>query len=73
MMVRQAHPAHMTEAFGLYALTGKATAFIAPLSIGIATSLSGNQQVGIAPLILLFLAGLFLLLWVKPEGERRLP
>ena len=73
MMVRQASPGHMTEAFGLYALTGKATAFIAPLSIGIATGLSGNQQVGIAPLILLFLAGLFLLLWVKPEGERRQP
>ena len=73
MMVRQAHPDHMTEAFGLYALTGKATAFIAPLSIGIATGLSGNQQVGIAPLIALFLAGLFLLVWVKPEGDPRQP
>ncbi|MCR8724715.1 MFS transporter [Frigidibacter sp. SLM-1] len=71
MMVRQAHPAHMTEAFGLYALTGKATAFIAPLTIGVATDLTGNQQAGIAPLIGLFLLGLFLLLLVKPDGDPR--
>jgi UMF1 family MFS transporter len=69
MMVRQAHPEHMTEAFGLYALTGKATAFIAPLTIGIVTDLSGNQQAGIAPLIGLFLLGLMLLVWVKPDGD----
>jgi MFS transporter, UMF1 family len=37
MMVRQADPARMTEAFGLYALAGKATSFIAPLSIGVVT------------------------------------
>ena len=37
MMVHQADPARMTEAFGLYALSGKATSFIAPLSIGVVT------------------------------------
>lgn len=70
MMVRQADPAHMTEAFGLYALAGKATGFIAPLSIGIVTSISGSQQIGITPLIVLFLLGFVLLFWVKPEGDR---
>jgi UMF1 family MFS transporter len=69
MMVRQADPARMTEAFGLYALAGKATSFIAPLSIGIATDLTGSQALGILPLIVLFLMGLFLLNWVEPEGE----
>jgi UMF1 family MFS transporter len=69
MMVRQADPAHMTEAFGLYALAGKATAFIAPLSIGIVTSISGSQQIGISPLIALFLLGFVLLFWVKPHGD----
>ena len=69
MMVRQAQPGHMTEAFGLYALAGKATSFIAPLSIGVVTDLTGSQQLGVTPLIVLFLIGLFLLLWVKPEGE----
>ena len=70
MMVRQADPAHMTEAFGLYALAGKATGFIAPLSIGIVTTISGSQQIGITPLIVLFLLGFVLLFWVKPEGDR---
>ena len=70
MMVRQANPERMTEAFGLFALAGKATAFLAPLGVGIATQLSGSQQVGIVPLIVLFLLGLVLLAWVKPDGER---
>ncbi len=70
MMVRQANPGRITEAFGLYALAGKATSFIAPLSIGVVTDLTGSQQIGITPLIALFLIGLVLLRWVKPEGER---
>ncbi|SEO59142.1 MFS transporter, UMF1 family [Salinihabitans flavidus] len=69
MMVRQANPARMAEAFGLYALAGKATSFIAPLSIGFATALSGSQQIGVTPLIVLFVIGLILLRWVKPDGD----
>lgn len=70
MMCRQADPERMTQAFGLYALAGKATSFLAPLSIGIVTDLTGSQQLGISPLIVLFLLGLILLHWVKPDGER---
>lgn len=69
MMVRQADPERMTEAFGLYALSGKATSFIAPLSIGFVTDLTGSQQLGILPLVFLFALGLMLLLWVRPEGD----
>ncbi|MBL4915711.1 MFS transporter [Szabonella alba] len=71
MMVRQADPARMTEAFGMYALTGKATSFLAPLSIGIATDLTGSQQLGILPIVLLFVIGLLLLIRVKPHGDRQ--
>ena len=70
MMVRQADPSRMTEAFGLYALAGKATSFLAPLSIGFATWATGSQQLGVTPLIALFLLGLVLLAFVKPEGDR---
>ena len=70
MMVRHAEPARATEAFGLYALSGKATAFLAPLLIGIATWATGSAQLGIFPVALLFLAGLFLLRWVNPVGDR---
>ncbi len=71
MMVRQADPARITESFGLFALTGKATSFIAPLLIGIMTQISGSQRIGVMPLIGLFLIGLVLLIWVKPQGERQ--
>ncbi|MHA6346157.1 MFS transporter [Roseivivax sp. CAU 1761] len=70
MMVRQADPARMTEAFGLYALAGKATSFLAPALIAWATWASGSQQLGVAPLIALFGIGLALLVWVKPDGDR---
>lgn len=70
MLVRQADPRKITESFGLYALAGKATSFIAPLSIGLMTDLSGSQEMGITPLIVLFLIGFVLLRWVKPEGDR---
>jgi MFS transporter, UMF1 family len=69
MMVRLAEPGKMTEAFGLYALSGKAMSFMAPLSIGLATDLTGSQQLGILPVIVLFLIGLLLLVWVHPEGS----
>jgi UMF1 family MFS transporter len=68
MMLRLVDPAEVTEGFGLYALTGKATSFMAPLSIGVVTGLTGSQQLGFIPLILLFLVGFVLLLWVRPNG-----
>ncbi|WP_151718211.1 MFS transporter [Gemmobacter serpentinus] len=70
MMVFHTTPERATEAFGLFALSGKATAFIAPLAIAIASDLSGSQRIGVAPLIGLFLFALILLIWVKPNGEQ---
>jgi UMF1 family MFS transporter len=69
MMVRQARPGHMTEGFGLYGLAGKATSFLAPITIGIVTSMTHSQQIGVTPLIGLFALGLLLLVWVKPDGD----
>lgn len=70
MMVRHTDPERPTEAFGLFALSGKATAFVAPFLIGIFTIWTGSVQLGFLPIILLFLLGLFLLRWVNPEGDR---
>ncbi|TMV94591.1 MFS transporter [Thioclava sp. BHET1] len=69
MMVRQADPEKITEHFGLYALSGKATAFIAPISIGVVTQISGNQAIGITPIIVLLILGLVLLAFVKTNGD----
>ena len=67
MMVRQGNPERMTEAFGLYALAGKATSFVAPLSIGIVTAMTGSQQLGVTPLLALFLLGLVLMAFVRAD------
>ncbi len=69
MMVRHTTPERATEAFGLYALSGKATAFLAPLLIAVVTDLTGSQRLGISPLIVMFLLALVLLGWVKATGE----
>lgn len=67
LMVDQAEPGKMTEAFGLYALSGRATAFIAPLAIAYATAVSGSQQIGVMPVVALFLLSLVLLPMVKQK------
>ncbi|MEE9428254.1 MAG: MFS transporter [Paracoccaceae bacterium] len=69
MMVRHAHPDRATEAFGLYALSGKATSFLAPGLIGAVTFMTGSARLGVSPLIGLFVLGLILLIWVKPDPE----
>lgn len=73
LMVRHTDPKRPTVAFGLYALSGKATAFLAPALIGAVTFLTESARIGITPLIGLFLLALILLVWVKPEGDRAAP
>jgi len=70
LMVRHTHPERPAEAFGLFALTGKATAFLAPALITLFTVISGNTQIGFVPVIILFLIGLIMLRWVNKDGDR---
>lgn len=70
MMVRHANPERPTEAFGLYALSGKATAFLAPALIGMVTYMTSSARLGLSPVIFLFIIALILLRWVKPDGDR---
>ena len=73
LLTDQAEPGRMGEAFGLYALSGKATSFMAPALIalftGIAISMGFGsddaQRIGISPIVLLFAVGLLLLPLVK--------
>ncbi len=67
MMVRHCDPEHAAEAFGLYALSGKATAFLAPGLVTFATYVTANPRLGISPLIGLFVVALLLLFRVKPD------
>ncbi|MBF9045729.1 MFS transporter [Rhodobacterales bacterium LSUCC0031] len=71
MMCRHALTGRPTEAFGLYALSGKATAFLGPALIGVTTYLTESARLGMVPLIGLFILGLILIIWVRADGEMR--
>jgi UMF1 family MFS transporter len=73
LMVRHTNPLKPTESFGLYGLSGRATAFLAPALIGAVTAATGSARLGISPIVILFAIGLFLLLWVKAEGDQTGP
>ena len=71
LLVDQVERDRVTEAFGLYALSGKATTFIGPLTIAFATAFFAQevfgftaqeaQRLGVTPIIVLFAIGLALL------------
>jgi len=75
LLVDQVPAGKVTEAFGLYALSGRATTFIGPLAIALATTFFASelfglstqdaQRVGVTPIIVLFLIGLALLPLVR--------
>ena len=52
------------EFFGFFAFSGKLTACIGPFLLGMLTDLSGSQRVGVSAVLVPFLAGLPLLMWV---------
>jgi len=55
--------------FGLYALSGNATYWLAPLLVEIFTRAYGTQQAGFYPVIGLLLIGLALLSFVKAPAR----
>ncbi len=65
MLARIAPPTRMTEFFGLFALSGEATAFLAPLAVAFATSISGSQQWGMAAIIAFLASGMIGLGFVR--------
>ena len=68
-LAHAAPPAQRTELFGLFALSGKATAFLGPLLVGWLTWLAGSQRVGMSVIVVFFVLG-FLLLLTVPEARR---
>jgi UMF1 family MFS transporter len=70
LMARLAPPAQRTEMFGLYALSGKVTAFVGPLLFGAATVAFDTQRAGMAVVVvMLALGGLLLLVWVREPAH----
>jgi UMF1 family MFS transporter len=56
------------EMFGLYALSGKATAFVGPLAVGGLTYLTGSQRAGMSVIFVLLAVGA-VLTWTLPPAQ----
>lgn len=71
LLVRLAPRPRITQFFGLYALTGKLTTFVAALAVALLTTLSGSQRIGISVLVVFFVAGGVLMLGVRERQTGR--
>ncbi|MCC6917643.1 MAG: MFS transporter [Alphaproteobacteria bacterium] len=67
MLARIAPTEKMTEFFGLYALSGTATAFMAPFVNSVATTWFKSQAAGMYSILLFLGIGLAMMLFVKDE------
>lgn len=61
LVARLSRPEEVTEHYGLYALTGRAVAFLGPLAFGLATDVFTSQRAGMATILLFWLAGFMLM------------
>jgi MFS transporter, UMF1 family len=69
LMARLAPKGMEGEVFGLYALAGSATAWLAPGLVAYFTSTTQSLRAGFASIVILLLAGFLLLLFVKPPPK----
>lgn len=69
LLARLAPPEKMTQYFGLFAFSGKVTAFLAPLLVAIVTQVSGSQRLGMASIAVFLIAGLVLILGVRAPAR----
>jgi UMF1 family MFS transporter len=70
LMARLAPAEMQAEMFGLFALSGKATAFIGPALFGWATVAFDTQRAGMATVLAFFVIG-GAILWFVTEPKRR--
>lgn len=69
LLARLAPPEKMTQYFGLFAFSGKVTAFMAPLLVAIVTQASGSQRIGMASIAVFLIVGLVLMLGVRATSR----
>ncbi len=68
LMARFIPPEHENEFFGFFAFSGKLTAFAGPLLLGVVTEAFASQRLGVASILVFFVAGALVLMAVD---ERR--
>ncbi|MGB6976795.1 MAG: MFS transporter [Gammaproteobacteria bacterium] len=69
LMARLAPVPLMTEMFGLYAFSGKATAFMGPWLLALITERTGSQRAGIGTILIFLAVGMLFLYFVPVARE----
>lgn len=69
LLARLAPREKMTQFFGLFAFSGKVTAFMAPLLVAAVTAASASQRVGMASIVLFLAVGMALMAFVRTSGS----
>lgn len=69
MIGRLAPPEMIGEFYGLFALSGKATAFLAPFTVAVVTQIANNQRAGLVVIFVFLVAGWVLLLGVRESRD----
>ena len=70
LLARLAPPDQITQYFGLFAFSGKVTAFLAPFLVATVTLATGSQRLGMAAIALFLIAGMILMLPVREPSGR---
>ncbi len=55
------------EFFGFFAFSGKFTAFVGPFLLGVLTQWTGSQRWGISVVLVMFIAGIILMIPLDEE------
>lgn len=67
LLARLAPPEKITQYFGLFAFSGKVTAFLAPFMVATVTAATGSQRWGMSAILLFLVAGILLMMPVKSK------
>lgn len=65
LLARLAPPDQITQYFGLFAFSGKVTAFLAPFLVATVTAATGDQRLGMASIAVFLIAGMALMVPVR--------
>lgn len=70
LLARIAPPDKITQFFGLFAFSGKVTAFLAPFFVAIITQETGSQRMGMSAVLAFLAIGVVMMLFVRTRPTR---
>jgi UMF1 family MFS transporter len=70
LLARLAPASKITQYFGLFAFSGKVTAFLAPFFVAFLTQETGSQRIGMSAVLAFLLIGVIMMLFVRTASRR---